>query len=183
MSFVQVGLLCAVSVVLGSAPMRPIETCCGPAAPGLDAAESASEAFARIKGLAGTWVRVGENGEPTDEVISQSRVTAGGSAVIETLFPGTEHEMITLYHLDGENLVLTHYCVLRNQPHMKATMIAEDRIVFVCDETGVESADEAHMHQGTIVWAGENRLKTEWLQFTNGEKTYTASFDIVWQAK
>ena len=46
--------------------------------------------------------------------------TAGGSAVQETQFPGTPMEMVSVYHLDGADLVMTHYCVLGNQPRMKA---------------------------------------------------------------
>jgi len=182
MFILPIPIVCAALLSLPSASARPAEACCQ--LPAAEASrEAASAPLERLKALAGTWVRLGEDGAATDEIISQVRITAGGSAVIETLFPGTDHEMITLYHMDGDDLVLTHYCVLGNQPHMKATTIAEDRIVFTCDETGVESADEAHMHQGTIVWAGEDRLKTEWLQFTKGAKTYTASFDIVRRAK
>ncbi|MGH7152138.1 MAG: hypothetical protein ACREIU_15640, partial [Planctomycetota bacterium] len=64
----------------------------------------------RIKALAGEWVQVGEDGKPTTEVISSYRVTAAGSAVVETLFPGSDDEMVTVYHMDGESLMLTHYC-------------------------------------------------------------------------
>ena len=46
------------------------------------------------------------------------RTTGGGSAVTETLFPGTAHEMMSVYHMDGDDLVLTHYCAGGNQPRM-----------------------------------------------------------------
>src|SRR5690242_19983450 len=64
-----------------------------------------------LKQLAGDWVEV-KDGKPTDKVASSIRVTSGGSTVQETLFPGTDHEMVTMYHLDGADLVLTHYCSL-----------------------------------------------------------------------
>lgn len=169
-------IICFSSLILSFVPADPTSSCCS----GIEAETTiTTSAFDRIKALAGEWVRVGADGEPTDEIISQIRVTAGGSAVIETLFPGTDKEMITLYHLDGGDLVLTHYCVLGNQPRMKAETIAENKIVFVCDGTGVTSADDAHMHQGTINWLPNDRLKTEWLQYTNGEVTYTAGFQVV----
>ncbi|MCK7511304.1 MAG: hypothetical protein MZV70_49445 [Desulfobacterales bacterium] len=47
------------------------------------------------------------------------RITANGSVVLETLFPGTDHEMLTLYHLDNDRLGLTHYCAMGNQPRME----------------------------------------------------------------
>src|SRR3954463_13673328 len=74
----------------------------------------------RLKKLAGTWVAADKDGKPTDQVVSVIKVTAGGSAVHETLFPGQAMEMISLYHLDGTDLVMTHYCALGNQPRMKA---------------------------------------------------------------
>ena len=40
--------------------------------------------------------------------------------LVETIFPGSEHEMITVIHPDGDDLALTHYCMLGNQPQMKA---------------------------------------------------------------
>ena len=35
---------------------------------------------------------------------------------LETEFPGTEHEMVTVITQDGADLALTHYCMLGNQP-------------------------------------------------------------------
>mgnify|MGYP003352508404 CR=1 FL=1 len=35
-------------------------------------------------------------------------VTAAGSAVVETIAPGTPHEMVTVYHLDGDKLADTY---------------------------------------------------------------------------
>src|SRR5690242_9923644 len=72
----------------------------------------------RLKALAGTWVEADKDGKPTDKVVSVVKVTAAGSTVHETLFPGTPMEMISVYHLDGADLVMTHYCALGNQPRM-----------------------------------------------------------------
>src|SRR6266404_4690335 len=74
----------------------------------------------KMKKLAGTWLAADKDGKPTDQVVSIIKVTAGGSAVHETLFPGQPHEMVSIYTVDGPDLVMTHYCVLGNQPCMKA---------------------------------------------------------------
>ena len=73
-----------------------------------------------LKKLAGDWVAVGKDGKATAKVISSIRVTSAGTAVQETLFPGSDHEMVTMYHLDGDDLILTHYCSLGNQPRLRA---------------------------------------------------------------
>ena len=62
----------------------------------------------------------GLHGDDEHEVRVVYKVTSGGSVVVETIAPGTEHEMITVIHPDGDSLLLTHYCMLGNQPHMKA---------------------------------------------------------------
>ena len=74
----------------------------------------------KMKKLAGTWLAADKDGKPTDQVVSIIKVTAGGSAVHETLLPGQPHEMVSIYTANGPDLILTHYCVLGNQPRMKA---------------------------------------------------------------
>ena len=64
----------------------------------------------RLKKLAGTWVALDDKGQPTDHVVSVFKVTSNGSAVQETIFPGTGHEMVSIYTKDGADVVLTHYC-------------------------------------------------------------------------
>src|SRR5438270_13163403 len=86
---------------------------------GADKAPAPTTGLDKLKKLAGTWVAADDKGQPTAQVVSVFKVTSNGSTVQETIFPGTGHEMVTLYHLDGPDLVLTHYCALGNQPHMK----------------------------------------------------------------
>src|SRR6187549_899357 len=74
----------------------------------------------KMKTLVGTWVAADKDGKPTDEVVSVIKLTAGGSAVHETLFPDQPHEMISVYTADGADVVMTHYCMLGNQPRLKA---------------------------------------------------------------
>ena len=80
----------------------------------------------KLKKMVGTWVAADKDGKPTDQVVSVFKVTAAGSAVQETLFPGQPHEMISVYHLDGSDLVMTHYCMLGNQPRMRAAKDQKD---------------------------------------------------------
>src|SRR2546421_7032705 len=73
----------------------------------------ASAALDRIKKLEGTWTLVAPAppaaGAPAMSIVFKP--TAGGSAVIETMFPGSEKEMINLYTAEGDKIVLTHYCM------------------------------------------------------------------------
>src|SRR5579862_7044984 len=78
-------------------------------------------ALERFKQLAGEWVGKGMHGGMEHEVRSIYKVTSGGSAVMETIDPSGPHEMVTVIHSDGNALALTHYCMLGNQPQMKAS--------------------------------------------------------------
>jgi hypothetical protein len=67
-------------------------------------AVTAQAAFEALKALTGSW-EVPDSKEP---MAVTYRVISGSTTVMETTFPGTPHEMITMYHLDGADLVLTH---------------------------------------------------------------------------
>jgi hypothetical protein len=134
-----------------------------------------------LKALAGNWVQVGENGQPGEQVISTYRVTAAGSAVEEVLFPGTDHEMVTMYHHDGDNLLLTHYCAAGNQPRMKARNGTNPgELVFeFMDATNLRSPADPHMHAGSITIVDANHLRAQWDGYQDGKPNRVASFDLV----
>ena len=81
-----------------------------------DKAAASAAAFEALKTLEGTWVmtEAGPNGK-VDEVVFKP--TAGGSAMMETMFPGSKHEMLNAYHMDGDNVIVTHYCARRSTTH------------------------------------------------------------------
>jgi hypothetical protein len=127
-----------------------------------DKAPATPPALERLKKLAGTWVAAGKDGKPTDQVVSVVRVTAGGSAVHETLFPGQPHEMVSVYHRDGADLVMTHYCMLGNQPRMKADPNSPpNQIRFqFAGGSNLDPAKDKHMHEGTITFVDDDHI--EW---------------------
>jgi hypothetical protein len=134
-----------------------------------------------IKKLSGEWVEIGEDGKPTDKVVAVYRTTAGGTVVEETLFGGTPHEMVTMYYMDRDNLMLTHYCVAGNQPRMKAEKPTTDanKIVFHCDGgTNMKSENDEHMHHATLVLVDGDHIQSEWLEFKDGKQTMNASFKL-----
>jgi hypothetical protein len=115
----------------------------------------------KLKKLAGTWVAADKDGKPTDQVVSVVKVTAGGSVVHETLFPGQPQEMVSIYHIDGGDLVMTHYCMLGNQPRMKADPKSPaNQIHFeFAGGTNLDPAKDKHMHEGTITFVDDDHIK------------------------
>jgi hypothetical protein len=148
-------------------------------------AAAASQRFEALKGLAGDWVEIGKDGNPTDRVVSSIRVTAAGSAVQETLFPGSDHEMVTMYHLDGADLVLTHYCILGNQPRLRAEPGTDvSRIVFkFVGATNLKSADDQHMHEATLTLDGKDRFKAEWVSCKDGKSCHQVTINLARRQK
>lgn len=130
-------------------------------------------AFERMKTLAGTWEGQAGHGQPGPAASVTYRVASGGSVVEETLFPGTPHEMISMYHMVKGELVLTHYCAMANQPRMRLDRQAStpERLVFVFDGgTNFDPAKDTHVHSGVVEWKGET-LHNAWAVYSGGKET------------
>lgn len=128
-----------------------------------------------LKKLAGTWVEADKDGKPTDKVVSIIKVTAGGSAVHETLFPGQPMEMESVYHLDKGDLVMTHYCVLGNQPRMRAEPGPKpNQIKWVFSGgTNLDPAKDTHMHGGTLTITDDDHIEFAGEAWENGKPSET----------
>jgi len=127
-------------------------------------------ALEKMKKLSGTWLLADKDGKPTDQVASIIKVTAGGSAVHETLFPGQPHEMVSVYTVDGSDLIMTHYCVLGNQPRMKADPKSPaNQIVFrFAGGTNLDPKKDKHMHEATLTIIDEDRLEVNGIGWESG---------------
>ena len=142
------------------------------------------EAFEKLKGLAGDWHAVAktdhDNHLGKDASKVTFRVTAAGSALAETQFPGSDHEMMSVYHMDGDNLVMTHYCAAQNQPRMKFNKEKSDpaRLVFDFDGgTNFNPAKDIHIHSAVIHLDGKT-VKGEWLAYQNGKPFHTEVIEL-----
>jgi hypothetical protein len=133
----------------------------------------------RFKQLAGEWTgKEIMGGKEAGKVHVKYKVTSGGSAVVETLFPGGDHEMVTVIHQDGNDLALTHYCTLGNQPHMKAEGKGDDdKVAFkFTGASNLKSPKDMHMHDVTYTFVDKDTLKAEWTHFQDGKKGGTVTF-------
>lgn len=143
---------------------------------------TAAEVFEQLKALEGDWVAA-ESGPMVDKggLVSRYRVTAAGTALVETEFPGTDHEMVTVYHLDGDSLVLVHYCMAGNQPRMRATSFEGGKIHFAFDGGGNldDPEHQRHMHSAWIELVGPNEVKSEWTEMADGEPALVVPVHIV----
>ena len=133
--------------------------------------------FALLKNLVGTWEGKTDmgNGEKTMEV--KYHLTAGGSAVTETLMAGQPGEMESVYYKQGDSLGMTHYCVLGNHPQMNLKKADKKSLEFEMEGVkGIQSGMEPHMHSVKLTMVDSNTLKQDWVHFIDGKSTQTVTF-------
>jgi hypothetical protein len=141
-------------------------------------AANSNPAFEMFKKLAGEWV--GSKPVEGQELRVQYKLTSGGSAVVETIFPGSDHEMVSVIHPDGKDVVLTHYCMLGNQPQMKASGAGHGNKVefkFV-RVTNAKSDKDMHMHEATFTFVDDNTLRTAWTLYNDGKAQKQEVFEL-----
>ena len=155
------------------------------AAPAPAPARPTSASLERFKTLAGEWVAA-EDGDMVKkgDLVARYAVTASGSAVVETVFPGSEHEMVTVYHADGPDLVLTHFCMEGNQPRMRARGAQGSRFEFAYDGgTNIDPKRDRHMHSATFDLASANEIRSEWSELAEGKPVFVARMHLVRKAR
>jgi hypothetical protein len=148
----------------------------GPPMAGRPAEMDAAAAFERLKALEGTWEAAPANGV---KATTSFELTAGGTVLIERYsnpaLSGGGH-MVSAYHLDGAALILTHYCIAKNQPTLKA-----DRFDATAGEIQFEflrganmpRENTGHMRRALYRLADANHFTTSWEFFQDGKKTMT----------
>jgi hypothetical protein len=124
----------------------------------------------RLQRLAGAWSGTADSGAKVEIVV---RPIANASALAET-FGKPGKETMTLYHADDGGLVATHYCAQGNQPRLRATSIAADRIVFEqADITGLDRS-ESHLVSLEFVFAQDSFDRVEVYRAPDGKLERTA---------
>jgi hypothetical protein len=149
-------------------------TCLGGAALAAEPALDHKVAFERLKTLVGAWQGHHTTPEgPPMEV--EYRLTGNGTALVERLFAGSPHEMTSVYYLEGNELVLTHYCAMGNQPRMKLVAGGRDgdlKFDFV-GGTNLDVATSTHIHAGRIAIPAADRFDADWHVWSQGKQADT----------
>ena len=132
----------------------------------------AVSAFEFLKTLAGDWERGSADHEHGSSSRSASfKVTAAGSTVVETLYAGQPTEMVSVFHMDGNQLLLTHYCALKNAPIMKfekSDKPGEIKFAFF-GGTNFDPKVDTHVHQGVFQIKDTNTVEATFVAFANGK--------------
>lgn len=138
----------------------------------------AQKAFDKLKSMAGTWEgKMEKEGTMGDQPVTVNyRVVSQGTAVMAD---ATHESMVTMYTMDGNRLLMTHYCASGNQPRMAASLSPDGKTLdftFV-DATNLASPQAGHMHHAVFTFADANHYSEEWTWMEGGQSK-VAHFDL-----
>jgi hypothetical protein len=128
-----------------------------------------SAAFDKLRTLNGDWQgTVAWAGQQPSEVAAHYYITGNGSAVVEDLSNG----MSSVYHLDGKDLRVTHFCAAQNQPRLKATAYDPDNsgITFsFVDITNLSSPKAGHVQSLDLKFLTADHIRLQFHFVSDGK--------------
>jgi len=139
------------------------------------AQSDAQKSFDRLKTLVGTWEAQAPDGKTVQVVF---RETSAGSALLSEIM-GHE-DMITMFHMDGGRLMMTHYCGAGNQPRMVGS-VSPDGKAFTfnfLDATNVLPSQPGHMEHLTVALLDPSHHTEEWSFLAQDGKQMRELFDL-----
>ncbi|MBL8757754.1 MAG: hypothetical protein JNK35_04900 [Phycisphaerae bacterium] len=155
----------SLAVAAGMAPLG--EASQQPAGAGAAAPAKKATLLDKLKPLAGTWEMTADGKK---QVAIVSKVTSAGSVYCETMFPGSDHEMTNMFHMDGDDMVITHYCAMGNQPRMRCKgESAPGVFVFTFDQGTNVSKGQPYMGHLKLTIVDKDTIKHEWESLVDGK--------------
>jgi hypothetical protein len=134
-----------------------------------------ARALNQLGSLAGNWEGTFEwtgARSGTGTMKATYYTTGNGSAVVENLIIQNATVMTSVYHLDGADLRMTHFCGAKNQPRLKARQLdlAKGIIDFdFVDITNLPTPDSPHVRGLEMRLIDPNHLTITFL-FQSGDK-------------
>ena len=152
---------------------------------------SAQLAFARLKTLAGNWkgqAAMGPQPGMAAPVRVSFRVTSGGDALMHEMVPEGrsddpgrgDDDPITMLYIDGDRLILTHYCDSgKNRPRMLGKLSPDGKTVEF-DFLDVSGGTKyGHMHRAVFTVIDADHHTEDWTYMTPADKPSRAHIDLV----
>lgn len=156
-------ILAFATVLLTAAAIAPLRA----AGPKTEASDGPA-AYSRLKTLVGEW----EANSDMGKVHVSYELIAGGTSLVERESSDKMPAMQTVYYLDGDRLLLTHYCMVGNQPRMQARSFnaATGEVAFeFLDATNLKPG-AGHMHNATIRLIDNDHYSSAWEFYENGQR-------------
>jgi hypothetical protein len=135
-------------------------------------AANAASGFDSLKTLAGAWDTKGPDGKPMQITL---RLISEGSALMEEI---PHASMVTIYHLDNDRLLMTHYCAAHNQPRMQAEVSADGKTITFnfLDATNLASPNDGHMRKMVLTIQDKDHFSEQWSFRKDGKDVMHETF-------
>jgi hypothetical protein len=144
----------------------------------------AKQSFDKLKTLAGTWEGRVTTDPPSPDMDNKAvkgslRVTSMGNAIVHEM-TGADRpdDPITMFYIDGDRLLLTHYCDAGNRPRMVGKVTPDGKSVEFefLDVSG--STKYGHMHHAVFTVIDANHHTEDWTYMQPGDKPVRAHMDL-----
>jgi hypothetical protein len=141
------------------------------------------KSFEKMKTLAGSWEGHVTTVPPTAEmegkvVHATLRVTSMGNALMhEMTGAGRPDDPITMVYMDGDRLMLTHYCDAGNRPRMVGKVGADGNTVEFDFLDVAGSLQYGHMHHAVFTVIDADHHTEDWT-YMNGDKPVHAHMEL-----
>jgi len=148
------------------------------------AQSDAQKSFDKMKTLAGSWEGRVTTLPPQAEIEGKVmqvtlRVTSMGNALLHEMSgAGRPDDPITMIYLDGDRLLLTHYCDAGNRPRMEGKLSADGRTAEFEFLDVAGGTQYGHMHHAVFSLIDSNHHIEEWTYMGPGDKPVRAHFDL-----
>jgi hypothetical protein len=157
-----------------------------------DAAKAdAQKTFDQMKTLAGTWQGgvttvppMAEMGSGTEVKVSM-RVTSRGNALVHEMKgagdgddPAKFDHPVTMFYVDSDRLLLTHYCDAGNRPRMAARVSADGKTVDFDFVDVAGSVQYGHMEHAVFTIIDANHHTEDWTFMMPGDKPMRGHMDL-----
>jgi hypothetical protein len=129
--------------------------------------------FDKLKSLAGEWEGKASEGGKEFPATTSFRLVSDGSALLNVLGYATPEEMVTMFHMDGRDLLATHYCSAHNQPRFRMVPSSDPNVVAFefKDATNLSSPTAPHMVGVKFTILDADHHVEDWTFLANGETT------------
>ena len=122
----------------------------------------AEESFSRMKSLVGTWKKASTD---SDIFRIEFSLTANETVLVETWLNRGKAHSLTLYHRDGSNFLVTHYCPQGNQPRLKMVKSEQKEQVSFAFQDVTNLQGPNHSYQSSLCFelneTGNSMVRSE----------------------
>ncbi|SRR6266571_4770096 len=155
------------------------------------APSEAQKSFDTLKTLAGTWQASVTTDPPVSEMGNGAmvqvslRVASRGNSLVHEMSeagkpndPTRDDHPVTMLYLDGDRLLLTHYCDAGNRPRMVARTSPDGKTVEF-DFLDLSGGNQhGHMYHAVFTFIDANHHTEDWTYMMPGDKPLRAHMDL-----